>query len=105
LAFKEQTGLYPTGRDMGVTKLQEGTGYGGNRVLVDRWEIFVSALGNYKEIIGTILFSGKLPRVALVRIAVSEERIATIMLTRIGELGTTLTIPSNRSKMRRNTRL
>jgi hypothetical protein len=43
--------------------------------------------------------------VALVRINVSEELSAFfIMVTRIGELGATLTVTSNRSKLRRNTK-
>jgi hypothetical protein len=46
--------------------------------------------------------SEKLHRVALVRIDVSEERSASIIkVTRIGELGTTLTVTSNRSTLRR----
>jgi hypothetical protein len=41
--------------------------------------------------------SGLLRRVALVRIDVSEERSASfIRVTRIGELGTTLAVTSNR---------
>jgi hypothetical protein len=41
--------------------------------------------------------------VALVRTDVSEERIASIIrVSRIGELGTTLTVTSNRSTLRRN---
>jgi hypothetical protein len=40
----------------------------------------------------------------LVRTDVSEERIASIIrATRIGELGTTLTVTGNRSTLRRNT--
>jgi hypothetical protein len=40
-------------------------------------------------------------RVALVRTDVSEERIASIIrVTRIGELGTTLPVTSNRSTLR-----
>jgi hypothetical protein len=40
--------------------------------------------------------SGMLRRVALVRTDVSEEYIASIIrVTRIGELGTTLDVPSN----------
>jgi demethoxyubiquinone hydroxylase (CLK1/Coq7/Cat5 family) len=43
-------------------------------------------------------------RVALVRTEVSEERIAyVIRVTRIGELGATLTLPSNRRTLRSNT--
>jgi hypothetical protein len=42
----------------------------------------------------------------LVRTEVSEERIASIIrVTRIGELGTTLALTSNRRMLRRNTRL
>jgi hypothetical protein len=45
-----------------------------------------------------------LSRMALVRTDVSEEGIASIIsVTRIGELGTTLAVTSNRSTMRRNT--
>jgi hypothetical protein len=45
-----------------------------------------------------------LRRVALVRTAVSEElRASFIRLTRIGELGTTLVVTSNRRTLRRNT--
>jgi hypothetical protein len=44
-----------------------------------------------------------LRRVALVRIDVSEERSASIIrVTRSGELGTTLAVPSNRHKQQRN---
>jgi hypothetical protein len=46
-----------------------------------------------------------LRRVALVRTYVSEELIASfIRMTRIGELGTTLAVTSNRGKLRRNTK-
>jgi hypothetical protein len=42
--------------------------------------------------------------VALVRYDVSEELSASfIRVTRIGELGTTLSVSSNRRKLRRNT--
>jgi demethoxyubiquinone hydroxylase (CLK1/Coq7/Cat5 family) len=41
-------------------------------------------------------------RVALVRTDISEERSASIMrVTRIGELGTTLAVTSNRHTLRR----
>jgi hypothetical protein len=40
--------------------------------------------------------SGMLRRVALVRTDVSEELSASIRVTRIGELGTTLAVTSNR---------
>jgi hypothetical protein len=47
-----------------------------------------------------------LRRVALVRTDVSEELSAAIIrVTRIGELGTTLDVTSNRRKLRRNTNL
>jgi hypothetical protein len=47
--------------------------------------------------------SGMLCRVALVRTDVSEERIVSIIrVTRIGELGPTLAITSNRRTLRRN---
>jgi hypothetical protein len=50
-------------------------------------------------------FSGMLRHVALVRTDVSEELIASIMrLTRIGELGTTLTVTSNRRTFRNHRR-
>jgi hypothetical protein len=49
--------------------------------------------------------SGMLRRVALVRTDVSEELSAFfIRVTRIGELGTTLTVTSNRRTLRRNTK-
>jgi hypothetical protein len=44
---------------------------------------------------------GMLRRVALVRTNVSEELSASIMVTRIGELGTTLPVTSNRRTQRR----
>jgi hypothetical protein len=48
--------------------------------------------------------SGMLRRVALVRTDVSEELSASfIRATRIGEIGTTLAVTSNRRKLRRNT--
>jgi hypothetical protein len=47
--------------------------------------------------------SGMLRRVVLVRTDVSEEPSASvIMVTRIGELGTTLAATSNRRTLRRN---
>jgi hypothetical protein len=47
--------------------------------------------------------SGMLRRLALVRTDVSEKLSASIIIvTRIGELGTTLAITSNRSTLRRN---
>jgi hypothetical protein len=45
--------------------------------------------------------SGMLRRVALVRTDVSGELSASIRMTRIGELGTTLTVTSNRRTLRR----
>jgi hypothetical protein len=42
-------------------------------------------------------------RVALVRTDVSEEPSASIRVTRVGELGTTLAAASNRRTLRRNT--
>jgi hypothetical protein len=46
-----------------------------------------------------------LPPVALVRTDVSEElRASFIRVTRIGKLGTTLAVTSNRHKLRRNTK-
>jgi hypothetical protein len=47
--------------------------------------------------------SGMLRHVALVRTDVSEELSASIRVTRIGELGTTLAATSNRRTPRRNT--
>jgi hypothetical protein len=48
--------------------------------------------------------SAMLRRVALVRIDVSEEPSASfIKVTRIGALGTTLAVTSNRRTLRRNT--
>jgi hypothetical protein len=47
--------------------------------------------------------SGMLRRVALVRTDISEERIASIIkVTRIGELGTTLAVTSNRRLVHRD---
>jgi hypothetical protein len=47
--------------------------------------------------------SGMLRRVALVRTEDSEEISASfIRVTRLGELGTTLAVTSNRSTLRRN---
>jgi hypothetical protein len=49
--------------------------------------------------------SGMLHRVALVRTDVSEELGASLIrVTRIGELGTTLAVTSNRRMLRRNTK-
>jgi hypothetical protein len=49
--------------------------------------------------------SGMLRRVALVRTDVSEELSASIIrVTRIDELGTTLSVTSNRSTLQRNTK-
>jgi hypothetical protein len=49
--------------------------------------------------------SGMLRRVALVRTDVSEELNASIIrVTRIGEVGTTLAVTSNRRTLRRNTK-
>jgi hypothetical protein len=48
--------------------------------------------------------SGMLRLVVLVRTEVSEELIASLIrVTRIGELGTTLPVTSNRRTLRRNT--
>jgi hypothetical protein len=44
-----------------------------------------------------------LRRVAFVRTDVSEEPSASFIRVTIGELGTTLALTSNRSKLRRNT--
>jgi hypothetical protein len=49
--------------------------------------------------------SGMLRRVALVRTDVSEDLSTSfIKVTRIGELGTTLAVTSNRCTLRRNTK-
>jgi hypothetical protein len=45
--------------------------------------------------------SGMLRRVALVRTDVSEELASFIRVTRIGELGTSLAVTSNRRTLRR----
>jgi hypothetical protein len=51
-------------------------------------------------------YSGKLHRVDLVRTDVVEELSASyIRVTRMGELGTTLVVTSNRRTLRRNTLL
>jgi hypothetical protein len=48
--------------------------------------------------------SGTLRRLALVRADVSDDLSASIIrVTRIGELGPTLAVTSNRSTLRRNT--
>jgi hypothetical protein len=53
-----------------------------------------------------MLSCGMLRRVTLVRIDVSEEHIASIIrVTKIAELGATLTVTSNRSTLRRYTTL
>jgi hypothetical protein len=46
--------------------------------------------------------SGMIRRVALVRTDVSDELSAFIRVTRMGELGTTLAVTSNRLTLRRN---
>jgi hypothetical protein len=52
-----------------------------------------------------MVYSGMLRRVALVRTDVSEELSASfIRVTRIGELGKTLAVTSNRRTLRRNTK-
>jgi hypothetical protein len=54
---------------------------------------------------GRMVSSGMLRRVALVRTDVSEVFSASfIRVTRIGELGTTLAVTSNRRALRRNTK-
>jgi hypothetical protein len=51
-----------------------------------------------------MLSSGTLRRVDILRTDVSEERRGSIIrVTRIGELGTTLAVTSNRRTLRRNT--
>jgi hypothetical protein len=50
--------------------------------------------------------SGMLRHVALVRTNVSEElSVSFIRVTRIGELGTTLAVTSNRHTLQRNTKV
>jgi hypothetical protein len=62
------------------------------------WWLFVSCV-----LISRIVSSGMLRRVALVRTDISEERSASfIRVTRIGELGTTLPVTTNRHTLRRN---
>jgi hypothetical protein len=52
----------------------------------------------------SIVSFGMLRRVALLRTDVSEELNASVVrVTRIGELGTTLALTSNRRALRRNT--
>jgi hypothetical protein len=52
-----------------------------------------------------VVSSGMLRRVDLVRTDVSDELSASfIKVTRIGELGTTLSVTSNRRTLRRNTK-
>jgi hypothetical protein len=50
-------------------------------------------------------FSGMLRRVALVRTDVSEELSVSIIMTTIGELGTTFAVTSNRRMLRRFTKV
>jgi DNA-binding TFAR19-related protein (PDSD5 family) len=58
----------------------------------------------YHLFLQTEFFSGMLRRVALVRRDVSEELSASLIrVTRIGELGTTLAVTSNRRTLRRKT--
>jgi hypothetical protein len=56
------------------------------------------------HVTGRIASFGMLHHVALIRTDVSEERTASIMVTVIGELGTTLVVTSNRRTLRRNTK-
>jgi hypothetical protein len=69
--------------------------------------MFIVHYSKYKTTsILKIRSSGMLHRVALVRTDVSEDLSATfIRVTRIGELGTTLAVTSNRRTLRRNTEL
>jgi hypothetical protein len=54
-------------------------------------------------ILSRVMSSGMLRRVALVRTDVLEELSASfIRVTRIGEVGTSLTVTSNRRTLRRN---
>jgi hypothetical protein len=64
--------------------------------------VYLHGTGNWKEyhyiksfLIRRMPSSGMLLRVTLVRTDASEERIASIRVTRIGELGTTLAVTSN----------
>jgi hypothetical protein len=62
-------------------------------------ELYVQRLNGWR-----MASSGMLRRMALVRTDVSEELSASfIRVTRIGDLGTTLAVSSNRSTLRRNT--
>jgi hypothetical protein len=64
-------------------------------------EVFLTA---WKRLI-SLVSSGMLRRVALVRTDISEELSASfIKVTRIGELGTTLAVTSNRRTLGRNTK-
>jgi hypothetical protein len=47
--------------------------------------------------------SGMLGHVALLTTDVSEDRIISMRVTKIGELGTMIAVTSNRSTLRRNT--
>jgi hypothetical protein len=68
--------------------------------------VFSSAVEKRRnEYIQRIVSSGMLRRVALVSTDVSEELSASfIRMARIGELGTTLAVASNRRRLRRNTK-
>jgi hypothetical protein len=58
-----------------------------------------------RTLLRRMVFSGMLGRVALVRTDILEElRASLIRVTRIGELGTTLAVTSNRRMLRRNTK-
>jgi hypothetical protein len=66
-------------------------------------EIFLE-IWNVSIYISDMVSSGMLRSVALVRTHVSEELSASfIRVTKIGELGTTLAVTSNRRTLRRNT--
>jgi hypothetical protein len=63
----------------------------------------VAGLFNINEVSSRMASSEMLRRVYLVRTDVSEEFSASIIrVTRIGELGITLAVTSNRGKLRRN---
>jgi hypothetical protein len=66
---------------------------------------FVDKMCLKRKILRRMAFSGILRRLALVRTDISEELSASfIRVPRIGELGTTVAVTSNRRTLRRNTK-